>query len=164
MKMNFGENAKVVPLLYPPQTVSSATATDIINVDTYDKVTFVVCVGTATVGGEILVKQMDSVGDTVASESNLNLIHYYENGGGASDTYTKNSADTISTSYTGCTVGNSDDSAIFLFEVEGSQLASSNNCLALYFNSSSWNCTLVHAYAICHGGRYQQSAPPTALA
>ncbi|MCP4568395.1 MAG: hypothetical protein GY841_12530 [FCB group bacterium] len=157
------ETCQVTPALFPTQTVSSVAATDVITLNKYQKVTFVVGVGTVTTGGNISVRQMDSVGDTVASESRVDVDYVYENAGGASDTYTRRAGDSIS-SYGGCTVANADDSAIFLFEVRASQLASSNDCVALYFDSSTWNTTLVTVTAILSDARYKQKVMPTALA
>ena len=156
------EQHQFTPLVHPPATKSSAAATDIFVMENYQKVTFIVGVGTVTTGGSISVRQMDSVGDTVLSESRLAVDFVYENAGATSDTWTKRSADSIS-SYGGCTVGNSDDSRLFMFEVRASQLDSSNNCVALAFDSSTWNTTLVSVIAIGHEARYPQEAMLTAL-
>lgn len=162
MSFQMPEIGLPVPLLVA-QTVSSVAATDVINMDTYDTVTVMINTATVTVGGNITVRQMDAVGDTVASESTLNIDCYWEQAGSASDTYTKNaSADSIS-SVQGITVANGDDSRIYVFEVRGEQLASSNNCIALYFESSTFNGAFA-VTAFCHNSRYKQSVQPTALA
>ena len=157
------EQHQFTPLVYPPATKNSVAATDIISMENYQRVTFIVGVGTVTTGGSISVRQMDSVGDTVASESRLAVDYVYENAGATSDTWTKRSADAIS-SYGGVTVGNSDDSRLFMFEVRASQLSSANNCVALYFEPSTWNTTLVSVIAIGHESRFPQEAMITALA
>lgn len=157
---NFAESYKVAPLLVQ-QTVSSVAATDIVNMSEYDKVTFLITTGTVTTGGGISFRQMDAVGDTVASESRVAIDYYWEQGGAASDTYTKNSADSLS-SYGGITVANGDDSRVFIAEIRGSQLASSNNCVACYFDDSAFNGAF-EVLAICHP-RYKSQSPPSALA
>jgi len=157
---HFAEEYKVVPLL-TAQTVSSVAATDVINMSEYDKVTFLVTTATVTVGANVSFRQMDSVADTVASESRVGIDYYWEQGGSASDTYTKNSADSIS-SAGGITIANGDDSRVFIAELRGSQLSSSNNCVALYVDDSTANMAM-EVLAICHP-RYKQASPPTALA
>ena len=160
--IHFPETILPVPLLVA-QTVSSVAATDVINMDTYDTVTIMITTATITTGGNITVRQMDDVGDTVASESTLDIDCYWEQAGATNDTYTKNaSADSIS-SVQGITVGNADDSRIYVFEVRGEQLASSNNCIALYFESSAFNGAF-EVTALCHNSRYKQSVQPSALA
>ena len=157
---NFAEDFKVVPLLVQ-QTVSSVAATDVINMSEYDKVTFIITTGTVTVGGGISFREMDAVGDTVASESRVGIDYYWEQGGSASDTYTKNSADSLS-SAGGITVADGDDSRVFITELRGSQLTDGNNCVAAYFDDSSFNGAF-EVLAICHP-RYKGQSPPSALA
>lgn len=157
---HIAESTKVVPLL-APVSVSSVQATDVINMSEYDKVSFIVQTGTVTTGANISLRQMDAVGDTVASESRLALDYYWEQAGAASDTYTKTSADSIS-SYGGITVADADDSRVYLFEVKGIQLAAGNNCVALYVDDSTANL-LINVVAVCTP-RYPQASPPSALA
>ena len=138
-----------VLLLRAAATLSSVAATDIITMNDYHKVTFILTVGTATTGGNVSVRQMDSVSDTVANESRLGIDYYWEKTAAAGTSLTKTSADSIS-SAGGITVANADDSKMYVFEVMGSQLSSSNDCIALYFDSSTWNTTLVQVTAIGH--------------
>ncbi len=158
---NFAQDFKIVHLL-APVAISSVQATDVINMSEYDKVTFVVETGTVGTGGGLSCREMDAVGDTVASESRLDIVTYWESGGAASDTYTKTSADSLS-SYGGITIANADDSRVYIFEVRGAQLAEGNNCVALYFDDSTISSMLVAVQAICHP-RYKQAAPPSAIA
>ena len=157
---NFAQSYKVAPLL-APVSVTSVQATDVINMSEYDKVTFIIETGTVTVGANISFRQMDAVGDTVASESRVAITEYWEQAGAASDTYTKNSADSIS-SYGGITVANGDDSRIYIAELKGIQLTSPNDCVACYVDDSTANM-LMSVVAICHP-RYKQASPPSALA
>lgn len=160
--IHFPETILPVPLLVQ-QTITSVAATDIINMDTYDTVTILMTTATITSGGNVTVRQMDAVTDTVSAESTLNLDCYWEQAGAANDTYTKNaSADSIS-SVRGITIANADDSRIYVFEIRGEMLSSSNNCIALYFESSGFNGA-VEVTALCHNSRYKQSVQPTALA
>ena len=52
---------------------------------------------------------------------------------------------------------------MFVFEVRGSQLSSANDCIALYFDDSTWNAATVQITAIGHP-RYPQATPLNALA
>jgi len=149
-------------LLQAAATVSSVAATDIITMNDYHKVTFIVTTGTVTVGGGISVRQMDSVSDTVASESRLGIDHYYEKTAATAAGFTKTSADSVS-SYGGITVANADDSKMYVFEVRGSQLTDGNDCIALSFDDSTWNAALVQVTAIGHP-RYPQETPLNMLA
>lgn len=158
---NIAEECEVIQLR-KPATLSSVAATDIITMNDYHKVSFVLAVGTVTTGGGVSIRQMDAVTDTVASESRLGLDFYWEKAAGASGSHTKTSADSIS-SYGGITVANGDDSKVYLFEVRASELDSNNDCVALYFDDSSWNATNVEVFAICQP-RYQQAQPVSALA
>jgi hypothetical protein len=158
---NLAEDAEVITI-QAAATVSSVAATDIINMKNYHKVSFIVTTGTVTVGGGISVRQMDSVSDTVASESRLGIDCYWEKTAAASGAHTKTAADSLS-SYGGITVANGDDSKQYIFEVRGDQLDSSNNCIALSFDDSTWNAALVSVTAVCHP-RYHQAQPVTALA
>ena len=160
--MNIPQETETI-LIRPGATLSSVAATDIINMENYDKVTYIVTMGTVTTGGAISIREMDSVSDTVASESRLALDFYWEKTHGASGTITKTTADSIS-SYGGITVADADDSKMWIFTVRGSMLTSSNNCVALYFDTSAFNATPVQVTAICQGARYQQAQPVTALA
>ena len=149
-------------LIQAASTVSSVAATDIITMNDYHKVTFIVTTGAVTVGGGISVRQMDSVSDTVASESRLGIDYYWEKTAATAAAYTKTSADSVS-SYGGITVANGDDSKMFVFEVRGSQLTSGNDCIALSFDDSTWNAALVQVTAIGHP-RYPQATPLDMLA
>lgn len=156
------EDAETI-LIQAATSVSSVAATDIINMEDYQKVTFIVTTGTVTVGGGISVRQMDAVTDTVASESRLGIDCYWEKTAAASGSHTKTTADSLS-SYGGVTVANGDDSKMYTFEVRGSALTQGNNCIALYFDDSTWNAAGVSVLAICHNSRYHQAQPVTALA
>ena len=156
------QNVQLTPMRYPPSTLSSVAATDVMNMENYQKVTFIVGVGTVTTGGNISIRQMDAVGDTVSAESRLGIDYYWENAGATSDTWTKTSADSVS-SYGGITVGATDDSRMYKFEVRASQFKSDNNCVALYFDSSAFNITLVQVLALGHEARYPQASMITAL-
>jgi hypothetical protein len=157
------EQHQFTPLVYPPATKSAIFATDVVSLENYQKVTFIVGMGTVTTGGNFSVRQMDSVGDTVASESRVDLDFVYENGGATSDTWTKRVADSVS-SVGGITVGDADDSTLFMFEVRASQLSSANNCVALNMDTSAINATLVSVIAIGHEARFPQEAMITMLA
>ena len=160
--MHFAQETETI-LIRAGATLSSVAATDIINMENYDKVTFIVTMGTVTTGGNISIRQMDSVSDTVSAESRLALDYYYEKTHSASGSITKTSADSIS-SYGGITVADADDSKMYIFEVRGEMLTSSNNCVALYFDTSAFNATPVQVTAVCHRARYKQTQPVTALA
>jgi len=123
----------------------------------YHKVTFIVTTGTVTIGGGISVRQMDSVSDTVASESRLGIDSYYEKTAATAAGFTQTSADSVS-SYGGITVANADDSKMFVFEVRGDQLDDDNDCVALSFDDSTWNAALVQVTAIGQP-RYRQATP-----
>ena len=158
---NFAEDFKVAVIL-GQQTVTSVAATDVINMSEYDKVTFIITTGTVGTGTGLSFRQMDAVGDSVATESRVAIDYYWEADWGAgSDTYTKNSADTLS-SYGGITIANGDDSAIFITEIRGSQLTDGNNCVACYVDSSAASLA-IQIEAICHP-RYKSQSPPSALA
>ena len=144
-------------LIQAAATVSSTAATDIMTMNDYDKVTFVVTTGTVTVGGGISVRQMDSVADTVANESRLGIDRYYEKTAATAAGFTKTSADSVS-SYGGITVANGDDSKMFVFEVRGEDLTDGNDCIALSFDDSTWNAALVQVTAIGHP-KYRQATP-----
>src|SRR6056297_1285899 len=144
-------------LLQAAATVSSTAATDIIKMSDYHKVTFIVTTGTVTVGGGISVRQMDSVSDTVASESRLGIDSYYEKTAATAAGFTQTSADSVS-SYGGITVANADDSKMFVFEVRGDQLDDDNDCVALSFDDSTWSAALVQVTAIGQP-RYRQATP-----
>ena len=160
--MHFAEETETI-LIRAGATLSSVAATDIINMENYQKVTFILTMGTVTTGGAVSIRQMDSVSDTVASESRVPLDFYWEKTHGASGTITKTTADTI-TSHGGITVADADDSKMWIFTVDGHMMESSNNCVALYFDTSAFNATPVSVTAICQLARYKQSQPVTALA
>jgi len=149
-------------LLRAAATLSSVAATDIVTLNDYHKVTFVLTAGTVTTGGNVSIRQMDSVGDTVSAESRMGIDYYWEKTAATGAAFTKTSADTIS-SYGGITIGASDDSHMWVFEVRGSQLTQGNDCVALYFDSSAFNTTLVQVMAIGHP-RYPQASPLNMLA
>lgn len=149
-------------LLQAAATVNSVAATDIVTMNDYHKVTFIVTTGTVTVGGGISVRQMDSVSDTVASESRLGIDYYWEKTAATAAAFTKTSADSLS-SYGGITVANGDDSKMFVFEVRSSQLTQGNDCVALNFDDSTWNGALIQVMAIGHP-RYPQATPLNMLA
>lgn len=149
-------------LLQAAATVNSVAATDILTMNDYHKWTFIVTTGTVTVGGGISVRQMDSVSDTVASESRVDLDYYWEKTANTAASFTKTSANSLS-SAGGITVANSDDSKMYVFEVRGSQLTQGNDCIALYFDDSSWNAALVQITAIGHP-RYPEATPLDGLA
>jgi len=149
-------------LLRAASTVSSVAATDILTMNDYHKWTFIVTTGTVTVGGGISVRQMDSVSDTVASESRLAIDYYWEKTANTAAAFTKTNADSLS-SYGGITVANADDSKMYVFEVRGSQLSGTNDCIALNFDDSTWNAALVSVVAIGHP-RYPQASPLDGLA
>jgi len=160
--MHVPQDAELIHLR-APAVLRSVAATDIINMDTYDKVTFIVTMGTVTTGGNISIRQMDSVSDTVSAESRLDLDYYWEKTAAASGSHTKTSANSIS-SHGGITVAAGDDSHMWTFEVRGEMMESDNNCVALYFDTSAFNCSPVQVMAICHRSRYHQAQPPSALA
>ena len=162
MSFHLAEQAETI-LLRAGAALSSVAATDIIHMENYDKVSFIVTCGTVTTGGGISVREMDSVSDTVASESRLGINYYWEKTHSASGSHTKTSADSLS-SAGGITVANGDDSKMYVFEVRAEQLSSSNDCIALYFDDSTWDATPVQVTAICHRARYKQAQPVTALA
>lgn len=149
-------------LLRPAATLSSVAATDVITMNDYHKVTFIMTFGTTTTGGNVSVRQMDAVGDTVASESRLGIDYYWEKTDITGAAFTKTTANSVS-SAGAITVADADDSKMYVFEVHGSQLSSSNDCIALYFDTSAFNATIVQVTAIGHP-RYPQATPLDMLA
>jgi len=155
------EQHQFTPLVYPPVTKTSVAETDIFHMENYQKVTFILGVGTVTSGGNVTVRQMDDVGDSVAAASTVDLDLVYECPG--NDTWTRRTADNVS-SIGGVTIGSSDSSHIYMFEVRASQLSSANDCVALYFESSGLSVTLVSVLAIGHESRFPKEPMLTALA
>ena len=159
--MNSLVEESYVAALLQPVSLSSVVATDIINMENYDKVTFIVQSGSVGTGGNISIRQMDAVTDTVSTEDRFDLDFYWEATAGTG-TFTKTTADTIS-SFGGVTVADAEGSKIWVFEVRAEQLAAGNTCVALYNDTAGAASMLLSAIGVCHKSRYKAATPPNAF-
>jgi len=151
------QNGKIIQVFAPASRSSAATG-DYINMRYYDRVEFIIQTGSVTAGGNVIFKEAKDVSGT--SAATLNFDYFWEMTA-ASDTYTKTSADS-STSADCVTIGNSDDSKIFVVSIKGDILSDSFDCVTCTV-PAGFSAANTAVTAIAYRSRYAQAAPPTAL-
>jgi hypothetical protein len=137
-------------------TVSSTAAGDYINMENFQKVTFLLTTGAVTVGGKIGIKKATNKSGGAAAEIVEPWIgnkHYTA----AAGTYTATAMTKTVSSAKYIVVGNSSDSRTIHATFDATLLSASNPYVGAFFKSGAWNAVITGVY-ILHNGRYQQSA------
>ena len=180
MDFNFAENAKVIPVAVPAQYSSSAACTvEWINMKHAKKATFLMYVGSVSTGSTAVTLGVaaDAAGSkstTTVSSMDLDLDYYYVSGatsasGSSVDTFTKTTV-ALSTFNLKTTHG----SQLIVIEVDANkmgQFQSSSASVSTTYDAdyvrlvhTAGGATDISIMCILTGLRYQDDAPPSALA
>ena len=174
MDFNFAENAKVIPVAVPALYSTTAITTEWINMKNAKKATFFIYTGTIATGSTavtlgVAASKSGTKSTVTVASMDLGLDYYYFNGaaaGASADVYTKT---TVTTST--FDLASTYDSRILIIEVDANKMgqftdASGSTQSADYVRlvHTTGGADYMGVMCILTGLRYQDDAPPTALA
>lgn len=152
--ITIAEQAHVVNIL-PPQSITTAAASDVFSLKDYAHATLIVTAGSTNAdAGNITVEECDNF---TPSNHTAIAFSYYAEETAAGDTLGARTAATTS----GIDVS-ANDNITYVIEIDASELADGYPCLQLKW-SAPGGATLVSAVAVLTGARYAGPDSPTAI-
>ena len=155
----FDEKTHIVGLASPVDTTTTTVSSDIVNLENYHQVDFIVYFGTIT--DDTVVVTVEECDDVSPSNSTAIAFNYRESGAtGTSDTF----GDITAATSTGFTAAADDDDHILLISLDASELAAGYPMARVVADpGSSASAVEIAILAVCYP-RYPQNAQITAIA
>ena len=137
-----------------PQDINGGVNTDIINTQLYDRIDFVIILGTLAASCALTVEECD---DTTPSNSTAISFDYKKTTADAGDTYGAVTAATSS----GITITATDDGKTLVVMTRAAELTDGYPFVRCVFADPS-GADFMSVLAVCYGARYQQDVMPSA--
>ena len=156
---NFDERYHVVGLASPVDTTTTTVSSDVVNMENYHAVTFLVYFGTIT--GDTVVVTVEECDDVTPSNSTPIIFKYRESGAtGTSDAWGDITAATVA----GFTAAADDDDHILMIGIDASELSAGYPMVRVVADPGSSASAVEIAILAILDPRYPQSAQVTAIA
>jgi len=148
-------NVHIVPIIHPVDTTTAAPTCDIVSLQKYNHVTFILQTGTNTKGFAVTVENCT----TAAGASNDAMVEFYYREMATSDTWGE-----LTASGGTLTVADADDNHVFAIEIDADELTAADHYfVSLVCAAPASGNNYVSAIAILSEPRYMQDIPVTAI-
>ena len=148
-------NVHIVPIIHPVDTTTSAPTCDIVGMQKYNHLTFILQTGTNSKGFAITVEECS----TAAGGSNVALSDFNYREMATTDTW-----GALTASSGTLTVADADDNHVFAIEIDADELTAGKPFVSLVCAAPASGNNFVSAIAILSEPRYAQDVPVTAIA
>lgn len=137
-----------------PQDINGGVSSDLINTQLYDRIDFVILLGTLAAATTLTVEESDNDG---ASNVNAIAFDYKKTTTDAGDTF----GDVTESNSSGITIANDDDGKTIVVMCRAAGDTDLFPFRRVVFSNPS-GADFVSVLAVCYGARYQQDVMPSA--